>query len=178
MLIDCDFHIHSRYSAATSKNMTLENISVQAPLKGLHLIGTGDALHPAWLKDIGALKEFSDGIYEKNNFKFILTTEVEDARRVHHLIFLPSVSSAQGLSDSLKKHSKDIAADGRPKLRVNAEELLDYVTEADGFAGPSHAFVPWTSIYKEHDSISECYGKNAKKIKFLELGLSADSSFL
>ncbi len=175
MLIDCDFHIHSRYSAATSKNMTLENISVQAPLKGLHLIGTGDALHPAWLKDIGALKEFSDGIHEKNNFKFIITTEVEDARRVHHLIFLPSVSSAQGLSDSLKKHSKDIAADGRPKLRVNAGELLDYVTEADGFAGPSHAFVPWTSIYKEHDTLEECYGKNAKKIKFLELGLSADA---
>ena len=29
MLLDCDFHIHGRYSAATSKNMTLENISVQ-----------------------------------------------------------------------------------------------------------------------------------------------------
>ncbi|MBU2559919.1 endonuclease Q family protein, partial [archaeon] len=41
--------------------------------------------------------------------------------------------------------------------------------------GPSHAFVPWTSIYKEYESISECYGKNTKKVKFLELGLSADS---
>ncbi|MBU2560564.1 endonuclease Q family protein, partial [archaeon] len=116
MLLDCDFHIHSRYSQATSKNMTLENISVQAPRKGLHLMGTGDALHPAWLSDIEKLKEFSEGIYEKNNFKFIITTEVEDARRVHHLIFLPSVSAAKGLSESLKKHSKDLAADGRPKL--------------------------------------------------------------
>jgi uncharacterized protein (TIGR00375 family) len=175
MLLDCDFHVHSRYSAATSKNMTLENISVQAPLKGLHLIGTGDALHPAWLSDIKKLKEHSDGIYEKNNFKFIITTEVEDARRVHHLVFLPSVSAAESLSESLKKHSKDIAADGRPKLRVNAEELLDLIGEVDGFAGPSHAFVPWTSIYKEYDSISECYGKNTKNIKFLELGLSADA---
>lgn len=175
MLLDCDFHIHGRYSAATSKNMTLENISVQAPRKGLHLIGTGDALHPAWLKDIAGLKESSDGIYEKNNFKFIITTEVEDARRVHHLVFLPSVSAAEGLSEALKKHSKDIASDGRPKLRVNAEGFLDLVGEVDGFAGPSHAFVPWTSIYKEYDSIKECYGKNAKGIKFLELGLSADS---
>jgi uncharacterized protein (TIGR00375 family) len=175
MFLDCDFHIHGRYSAATSKNMTLDNISVQAPRKGLHLIGTGDALHPAWLSDIEKLKEFSDGIYEKNNFKFIITTEVEDARRVHHLIFLPSVSGAQGLSEALKKHSKDLASDGRPKLRVNAETLLDFVGEVDGFAGPSHAFVPWTSIYKEYESIKECYGKNTKKIKFLELGLSADT---
>ena len=175
MLLDCDFHIHGRYSAATSKNMTLENISVQAPRKGLHLIGTGDALHPAWLSDIKKLKKYSDGIYEKNNFKFIITTEVEDARRVHHLVFLPSVSAAEGLSEALKKHSKDIASDGRPKLRVNAEGLLDLVGEVDGFAGPSHAFVPWTSIYKEYDTLEECYGKNTKGIKFLELGLSADT---
>jgi uncharacterized protein (TIGR00375 family) len=175
MLLDCDFHIHGRYSGATSKNMTLENISVQGLLKGLHLIGTGDALHPGWLKEIKALDEHSDGIYEKNKCKFIITTEVEDARRVHHLIFLPDVSAAHGLAESLKKHSKDIASDGRPKLRLNAEELLDHVTEVEGFAGPSHAFVPWTSIYKEYDSIKDCYGKNAKRVRFLELGLSADT---
>ena len=175
MLLDCDFHLHSRYSAATSKNMTLENISLQGPLKGLHLIGTGDAIHPAWLSDIKRLKEHSEGIYAKNKCKFIITTEVEDANRVHHLIFIPSVSAAEGLSESLKKHSKNLAADGRPKLHINAEELLDFVTEAGGYAGPSHAFVPWTSIYKEYGSIGECYGKNAKKITFLELGLSADT---
>ena len=94
---------------------------------------------------------------------------------MHHLIFLPEVSAAQSLQESLKKHSKDIASDGRPKLRVNGEELLDFVGEVGGFAGPSHAFVPWTSIYKEYDSIKECYGKNAKRVRFLELGLSADT---
>ncbi len=175
MLLDCDFHIHGRYSAATSKNMTLENISVQGPLKGLHVVGTGDALHPRWLSEIENLGKHSDGIYEKNGCKFVLTTEVEASRRVHHLIFLPGTSAAQGLHESLKRYSTDIEKDGRPRVTLSGEELLDFVDEAGGFAGPSHAFVPWTSIYKEYDSIKDCYGKNAKGARFLELGLSADT---
>lgn len=175
MLLDCDFHIHSRYSGATSEQMNFEVISEQAPLKGLSVVGTGDALHHAWLKEIKSLKLFSDGIYEKRKCKFVITTEVEDARRVHHLIFLPEISSAESLRETFKKFSVDIDRDGRPHLRLNGEELVDYVGEVGGFLGPAHAFVPWTSIYKEYGSIKECYGDNVKKIKFLELGLSADT---
>ncbi|MEE8402724.1 MAG: hypothetical protein V3R93_03130, partial [Candidatus Hydrothermarchaeaceae archaeon] len=79
MLADCDFHIHGRYSAATSGKMTLDNISAQGTLKGLHLIGTGDALHPKWLLEIKGLDGYSDGVYEKNGCKFVITTEVEDS---------------------------------------------------------------------------------------------------
>jgi uncharacterized protein (TIGR00375 family) len=175
MLLDCDFHIHGRYSGATSRNMTLENISVQGALKGLRVIGTGDALHPKWLLEIENLDKYSDGIYEKNGCKFAITTEVEDSHRVHHLIFLPGISAAQGLQESLKKYSVSIEKDGRPKVMLNGEELLDFVEEAGGFAGPSHAFVPWTSMYKEYNSIKDCYGKNVKNVGFLELGLSADT---
>ncbi len=175
MLLDCDFHIHSKYSGATSEQMNFEVISEQAPLKGLHLVGTGDALHHAWLKEISSLNSFSDGIYEKRNCKFIITTEVEDARRVHHLIFLPEISSAESLRETLNKFSIDIDRDGRPHLRLTGEELVEHVDEVEGFLGPAHAFVPWTSIYKEYSSIKECYGENTKKIKFVELGLSADT---
>ncbi|MEE8403536.1 MAG: TIGR00375 family protein, partial [Candidatus Hydrothermarchaeaceae archaeon] len=143
--------------------------------KGLHLIGTGDALHPKWLLEIKGLDGYSDGVYEKNGCKFVITTEVEDSHRVHHLVFLPEISAAQGLQESLKKHSADIEKDGRPHVRLNGEELLDFVEEVGGFAGPSHAFVPWTSVYKEYDTIKDCYGKNAEKVGFLELGLSADT---
>lgn len=175
MLVDCDFHIHGRYSAATSKNMTIENISLQGTLKGLQIIGTGDALHPKWLLELASIGEYSDGVYEKNGCKFIVTVEVEDLRRVHHLIFLPGISAAQDLRSSLKRYSSNMDKDGRPKLKIGGEELLDFVEEAGGFAGPCHAFVPWTSIYKEYDNIKDCYGKNAKNIRFLELGLSADT---
>ncbi len=175
MLIDSDFHIHGKHSGGTSSNMNLENISRQALLKGLHLVGTGDALHPEWLKDIKAMNRFSDGIFELNGCKFIITTEVEDARRVHHCIILPGISAAEGLREALKKHSIDIDKDGRPHVRLNGEEIADRVDEVGGLIGPSHAFVPWTSIYKEYDSLKECYGKNTGKIRFLELGLSADT---
>jgi uncharacterized protein (TIGR00375 family) len=175
MQVDCDFHIHGRYSGATSESMNLSIIASQGKLKGLDLIGTGDALHPRWLEEIKDLEVFSDGIYEKDGSKFILTTEVEDQRRVHHLIFLPSISAAEELRESLSKFSQDIDVDGRPHVRLNGEELIDHVEDVGGIAGPSHAFVPWTSIYKEYDSLRECYGKNTTKIEFLELGLSADT---
>ncbi len=175
MLIDLDFHIHSKYSGGTSSNMNFENISRQAILKGLHLVGTGDALHPGWLKDIRKLGKFSDGIFELNDCRFIITTEVEDAQRVHHFIILPEVSAAECLREALKKHSADIDKDGRPHVRLDGEEIADRVDDAGGLIGPSHAFVPWTSIYKEYDSLRECYGRNTGKIKFLELGLSADT---
>lgn len=175
MRLDCDFHIHGRYSGATSKNMNLDVISKQAMLKGLDVVGTGDALHRGWLRELQELDKYSEGVYDKNGCRFVITLEVEDARRVHHLIFLPSISAAQGLRESLGRHSEEMDKDGRPHLRLMGEEIVDYVMEVDGVIGPSHAFVPWTSIYKEYDSLKECYGDNAHRISFLELGLSADT---
>ncbi|WP_456473794.1 TIGR00375 family protein [Candidatus Pyrohabitans sp.] len=173
MEINADLHIHSRYSGATSNNMRIAIIAEQAPLKGLHLVGTGDALHPAWLEEIRSLEEVAEGIFLAGDTHFLLTLEVEDARRVHHLIFLPSLSTAEELRDRFRKYSVDMERDGRPHLMLKGEEIADTVNDVGGLIGPSHAFVPWTSIYKEYDSLQECYG-NAK-IAFLELGLSADT---
>ncbi|HDY73867.1 MAG TPA: hypothetical protein ENH51_02000, partial [Euryarchaeota archaeon] len=75
--IDCDFHIHSRFSAATSKKMTLETISEGAHQKGLNVIATGDALNKFWLEEIEELS-FKNGLGEQNGCRFIVTTEVED----------------------------------------------------------------------------------------------------
>lgn len=175
MRLDCDFHIHGRYSGGTSKNMSLEVISKQAVLKGLDVVGTGDALHQAWLKEIQGLNPYSEGVYEKNGCKFIITLEVEDAHRVHHLIFLPGLDAAQELRETFLKFSVDVDKDGRPHLRLGGEEIVEHVKSVDGIIGPSHAFVPWTSVYKEYDSIRECYGDSYKKISFIELGLSADT---
>lgn len=175
MQVDADFHIHSRYSAATSKNMNLENISRQGRLKGLDLIGTGDCLHGKWLEDIRGLETFSEGIYSLNDEKFILTTEVEDSRRVHHLVLLPEISQAESLRESLSSYSLDLDTEGRPHLALRGPELSDFVRDSGGLMGPAHAFVPWTSMYKEYDCIQDCYGKNSWDINFLELGLSADT---
>ena len=46
-----DLHIHSRYSRATSKEMSPESLWRWAQLKGIKVLGTGDFTHPGWLKE-------------------------------------------------------------------------------------------------------------------------------
>ncbi|MEA3255640.1 MAG: TIGR00375 family protein [Candidatus Altiarchaeota archaeon] len=174
-----DFHIHSKYSGGTSKSMELPLIAKQAELKGLHLVGTGDALNPSWMRHMKHnLSEEEEGVYsiKKSMTRFLVTTEVEDSKRVHHVILFPSISSAESLMEEFRHFSSDIERDGRPHLRLNGEQIVDYAKEAGALVGPAHAFTPWTAMYKEYDSISGCYGDNTKEIKFLELGLSADTS--
>lgn len=177
MIINADLHIHSRYSMATSKNMVPLTIAAQAKLKGLDLVGTGDALHHKWLETLkDSFSQSKNGIFSikpelANNAhcKFILTVEVEDLKRVHHLILLPSFEAAYDIRDEIKGN---LDADGRPKVRMNGAEIMDLVHDHECLIGPSHAFTPWTSVYKEYDSLMDCYGR---KPDFLELGLSADS---
>ncbi|MFQ5888334.1 MAG: TIGR00375 family protein, partial [Candidatus Hydrothermarchaeales archaeon] len=172
--VDCDFHIHGKYSAATSQKMVFDVISKQALLKGLDVVGTGDALHKIWLEDIGDMRT-GDGTFELNGCNFVITAEVEDKRRVHHLLFFPDTTSVEQLKEGLSKYSDDLDMDGRPHIKLLGEEIAELCNECEVMIGPSHAFVPWTSIYKEYDSLKECYGD--KRISYLELGLSADTYF-
>jgi uncharacterized protein (TIGR00375 family) len=183
MIINADLHIHGRYSLATSKNMTPPVMAPQAKLKGLDIVATGDVLHKKWLKLVEeTTEESSDGIFslkecardnedilDEDLSKFILTTEVEDIKRVHHLIIFPSIESAKKTRKQMKGN---MDSDGRPRIRMDGAEIMNIAHGNGCIVGPSHAFTPWTSIYKEYDSIKECYGKMPD---FLELGLSADS---
>lgn len=67
---------------------------------------------------------------------------------------------------------KNMDADGRPKVRMNASEIMDITRSYDCIIGPAHIFTPWTGIFKEYDSIEECYDG---KPDFVELGLSSDT---
>lgn len=76
--------------------MVIEAIAPQAKLKGLHIVGTGDAFHPGWRKIIEESTEYAgDGVYVRDECSFIITAEVEDSRRIHHLIILPSLEAAE-----------------------------------------------------------------------------------
>ena len=52
MLVNADFHVHSCFSMASSKDMLIKNMAPKSKLKGLQLLGTGDAFHPGWLNII------------------------------------------------------------------------------------------------------------------------------
>ena len=171
MLVNADFHVHSCFSMASSKDMLIENIAPKARLKGLGLMGTGDGLHPKWLDIIEESTSYSgDGIYSTQNMDFVITTEIEGKNKIHHLIIIPDIGIARELSDRLPSKNKKI--DGRPKTNLNGAEILELVREYDCLIGPAHAFTPWTGMYKSFDSIYDCY---EKKVDFVELGLSADT---
>lgn len=171
MLVNADFHVHSCFSSASSKDMLIKNMAPKSKLKGLQLLGTGDAFHPGWLDIIEESTTYSgDGIYTSDGMDFVLTTEVEGKNRIHHLIIIPDMGVARELSDKLVSKNKN--TDGRPRTRYGGAELLDMVREYDCLIGPAHAFTPWTGMYKSFDSIYDCY---EKKPDFVELGLSADT---
>ncbi|MDO5823142.1 TIGR00375 family protein [Methanobrevibacter sp.] len=171
MLVNADFHVHSCFSMASSKDMLIKNMAPKSKLKGLNLLGTGDAFHPGWLDIVEESTIYSgDGIYSAEGMDFVLTSEVEGKNRIHHLIIIPNIDAARELSQRLPSKNKEI--DGRPKTNLSGAELLELVREYDCLIGPAHAFTPWTGMYKSYNSIYDCY---EKKVDFVELGLSADT---
>ncbi len=176
MLVNADLHIHSKYSMATSDKMDLPTLASESGKKGIQLIATGDCLHPEWLAGIKKLKE-ENGVFKLNDAIFVLTAEIEDINQVHHLLIVPSLSKAEELYEFMKPKSKDIDSNGRPSVRLSGEEIAEAAMEAGALIGPAHAFTPWTAMYAYHDSLRDCYGDLAKHIYFVELGLSADTSY-
>jgi len=160
--------------------MDLPTLAKEATRKGIQLLGTGDCLHPKWLNGIRVLEECG-GIFsfkgQEEGTNFVLTVEVEDERRVHHLLILPSIAKAEELYESFRAHSPDIDTDGRPSLRLSGQEIADHARDAEALIGPCHAFTPWTALYAYHNSLKECYGDLVGYVSFVELGLSADSSY-
>ena len=60
-----DFHIHSKYSRATSRQCVPEYLDLWARRKGLSLIGTGDFTHPAWREELKEkLEPAEEGLFQ------------------------------------------------------------------------------------------------------------------
>ncbi|VVB96519.1 Uncharacterised protein [uncultured archaeon] len=176
MYVNADLHIHSKYSMATSPKMDIPTLALESGKKGIQLVATGDCLHPGWLAEIRKFKE-ENGVFKAGDTSFVLTTEVEDMASVHHLIIVPSVSKAEELYESMKPRSSNIDSDGRPTVRMSGEEIAEVARSAGALIGPAHAFTPWTAMYAYHNSLKDCYGDMAGQIYFIELGLSADTSY-
>jgi uncharacterized protein (TIGR00375 family) len=175
MKINTDLHLHSKYSMATSRKMELPTIAREASKKGMELIGTADCTHPKWLEEIKKVA-VSDEEIHIDEIYFIPTTEIEDSKRVHHLLILPSISKAEELAERIAPYG-NIEADGRPNVGLDGSEIAEIAKDIGALIGPCHAFTPWTALYGYHDSLKSCYGDMTDYISFLELGLSADSDY-
>ncbi len=187
-----DLHIHSRFSRATSEQMTIEEIARYAKIKGLQLVGTGDFTHPLWLKEIQEtlIPDGDTDLYKVANkpefpLRFMLTTEVctifnfeNQSRKIHHVILTPSFETAKQINEALMKHG-NLSSDGRPILGMAAPELVEEVMQvsARSMIFPAHAWTPWFSVFgafSGFDNIEDCYQEMIKHIHALETGLSSD----
>jgi len=177
MIINADLHIHSHFSGATSKKMNIQNIAFVAPLKGIDIVGTGDCLHSGWMQEIKQCEVVDEGTFQMDKTRFILSTEIEAQKRVHHLMYFPSFSAVEDFKERIRSKSKNLEIDGRPNVDMSGEELAQIAHDVDALIGPAHAFTPYTAMYAYFDSLKECYGDLADYVSFVELGLSADSYF-
>ena len=186
MKFAADFHIHSKYSRGTSKDMDLAHISEWAALKGIDLVGTGDFTHPFWLSELKKnLKEDGGGLFERNGTKFMLTTEIcnifqKDGRlrKVHTMIFAPSFKDVDRINAQLSKFS-DLLSDGRPVFTIPAKKTAEMIFSASSEAMivPCHIWTPWFSVLGSNsgfDSIEECFEEYSRNIYAVETGLSSD----
>ena len=184
-----DFHIHGRYARACSKKTTFRDLETYARIKGLHVLGTGDALHPLWYKDITSeLTEDEQGIlWSKSKFPFIWQTEVAlmythggKGRRIHYVVLMPNKEVVKQVLDVITKRWR-VDYDGRPIFGTSSIEFLDLMRSIspDIELIPGHAWTAFMSIFGSksgYDSIKECFEERSKHIHAIETGMSSDPS--
>ncbi len=186
MAFIADFHIHSKYSRATAKDMDIPHLDRMARIKGIDLVGTGDFTHPLWLNELKeALSPEEDGLYKFEDTLFILTAEVSNifykdgaTRKIHNVIFAPTFEAVEKINKKLARFG-DLYSDGRPILKMEAMNLVEVVLGAseEAFVVPAHIWTPWFSLFGANsgfDSIEECFGEYTRYIYALETGLSSD----
>jgi PHP family Zn ribbon phosphoesterase len=164
-----------------------------------------DFTHPAWLEEIatqtvpdgtglfrlrdpGGLSPEIPWLGEhafSGRTRFLLTAEISSiykrggkVRKVHNLLFAPSVEAARKLNAKLARVG-NLESDGRPILGLDSRTLLEMVLETDPLAYlvPAHVWTPWFSLFGSKsgfDSIEECFGDLSREIFALETGLSSD----
>jgi len=195
-----DFHIHSKYSRATSRDCVPEMLDLWARRKGLGLIGTGDFTHPAWREELSEkLEPAEEGLYmlkdqyrlpaelagRQDRPRFIVSGEISSiykkngrVRKVHNLIILPGIAQAEALAHRLETIG-NLHSDGRPILGLDSRDLAEITFDICPRAIfiPAHIWTPHFSVfgaYSGFDDFEECYEDMSGYIHAVETGLSSD----
>jgi uncharacterized protein (TIGR00375 family) len=178
-----DFHIHSKYSRATSKDTDIDNLAKWAKIKGVNVLGTGDFTHPLWFKELKEKLEsveqglfqlkskFQNSNYPKSNsnfkfqnnnhneIKFILTTEISsiyskgNKTRKIHNLIFAPSFEAVEKINTHLGWIGNLKSDGRPILGLDSKELAKIVLNIS----PDCLIIPahaWTPWFSIFGSFS------------------------
>lgn len=172
-----DFHLHSKYSRACSKQLDLEHIEYWSQIKGIDVVATSDFTHPAWIKEIESkLQPLGNGLFklhspeqskqvrqsslyqlkQPRDVQFILGTEISciysqggKVRRVHLLVLFPELEHGKKFIKALEHRDAKLKSDGRPILGISALDILKMSLEISekALVIPAHAWTPWFSVF-------------------------------
>lgn len=188
-----DLHLHSKYSRAVSRDMTLPLLDKWGTKKGIDILSTADWTHPLWFREIRQqLIETSEGLYSlkdqtgSKKTLFLLSVEISSiysqngkVRRMHNLLFVPSFEIAQKVNKSLIAQGCNLMSDGRPIIGLSSKNLLELVLSIDKeiMLIPCHVWTPHFGLYGSasgFNSIQECFGNLSSYVFGIETGLSSD----
>ncbi len=172
-----DLHIHSRFSRATSKSLTVPNLAAWAGAKGIDVLATGDFTHPVWRQELRDSLELdgNSGLYrlkkplDRHTFaseipqlagmdfrspQFMLEAEISSiykkngkVRKVHSLVYVPDLDTADRLCEKLDAIG-NLKSDGRPILGLDVKDLLEMVLELPrSYMIPAHIWTPWFALF-------------------------------
>jgi len=204
MKFAADLHLHSRFSRATSRDMTFDVLAWWAKAKGLRLLATADFTHPEWFfltKE--KLEPAGNGFFRlrhpqppaeaglraipfrPDDVHFILSSELSfiyskkgKVRKIHLLLLLPDLESVEKVNHRLVGIG-NLRSDGRPILGLDTKLFVRMVADLCPRAVviPSHIWTPWFSLFGANsgfDAIEECFEEMTPFIFALETGLSSD----
>lgn len=191
MKLVADLHTHSRFSRATSKELSIANLDHWARVKGISVMGTGDFTHPLWLSELKETLELAEpGLFcqkgqGKQGTRFLLTAEISciyskngAVRKIHLLMFAPSFEAAEKINVRLSWIG-NLRSDGRPILGIDAKEVVKIALDAgpECHVVPAHAWTPWFSLFGSKsgfDTMEECFEELTPHLQAIETGLSSD----
>ncbi len=205
MTFIADLHIHSRFSRATSKQLSPRHLAAWARCKGINVLGTGDFTHPQWRDELRQqlVRDEASGLYrlsgpaedldflqgktppDADGPLFLLQTEISSiykrqgkVRKVHNLIFVPTLDDADRLSQRLELVG-NLHSDGRPILGLDSRDLLEMTLDVcpGAVLVPAHVWTPWFALFGSKsgfDRLEDCFDDLSSHIFALETGLSSD----
>ena len=199
-----DLHLHSKFSRATSREMTFDTLAAWAKVKGIRLLATADFTHPEWFFLIKQkLEPAGNGFFRlkkvlpaenetlrgfpiaPDDVHFVLSTEISfiyskkgKVRKIHLLLFVPDLESVEKINSRLGGLG-NLRSDGRPILGLDAKAFVRIVADLSprSVVVPAHIWTPWFSLFGANsgfDAVEECFEEMTPYIFALETGLSSD----